>query len=207
MTSDRSRDGAIRAVLLDLDGVIRHFDPDHVAAIERRHGLTPGSIEAFAFSSPMIERVTTGRIRRADWIAAIADRIGNESAATAWGAQPFTADPEVLALVDDLRAAGFVVAVLTNGTDTVRHELEHIGITDRFDAVFNSAEIGHAKPDVRAFQHVLDALGLSGPEVFFTDDSAGKLTGARALGMHTHHFAGMSGLRTALDASLGRTAD
>lgn len=29
----------IRAVLFDLDGVVRHFDPAHVASIERRHAL------------------------------------------------------------------------------------------------------------------------------------------------------------------------
>ncbi|MBK0296895.1 HAD family hydrolase, partial [Bacillus sp. S34] len=39
----------IRAVLFDLDGVIRHFHPEHVAAIEREHALTLGAIEAFAF--------------------------------------------------------------------------------------------------------------------------------------------------------------
>ena len=44
----------------------------------------------------------------------------------------------------------------------------------------------------------VDALGLTGSEVFFTDDSAGKLTGADELGMTTHLFAGVAGLRAAL---------
>jgi glucose-1-phosphatase len=192
---------AVRAVVFDLDGVIRHFDPEHVAGIERAHGIDAGSIEAFAFSSPIIHDVTTGRIRRSEWIAAIGEHLGAPAAAAAWDAQPFTADTELLTLVDELRTAGVVVAILTNGTDTVPEELARTGIDDRFDAVFNSATIGHAKPDVRAFRHVLDALGLDGPEVFFTDDSAPKLVGAEALGMPTHHFTGVARLRMALAAA------
>lgn len=51
----------IRAVLFDLDGVIRHFDPQHVTDIEHRHGIAAGAINNFAFASPVIEQVTTGR--------------------------------------------------------------------------------------------------------------------------------------------------
>lgn len=190
----------IRTVLFDLDGVIRHFDPDHVATIEQVHGLDAGSIEAFAFSAPIIDDVTTGRIRRAEWIATIGDHIGNAAAAAAWGRQPFHADPGVLDLLDELRSAGHGVAVLTNGTDTVPDEVASFGLLDHVDAVFNSADIGYVKPDVRAFQHVLDALGVDGPEVFFTDDSERKLSGAADLGMVTHHFTGVAGLREALSA-------
>jgi glucose-1-phosphatase len=188
----------LRAVVFDLDGVVRHFDPVHVAAIEREYGLTAGAIEAFAFSSPIIERVTTGAIRRSEWIEAIGDRIGSPAAAAAWDAQPFRADAEVLRIVDDLRARSTPVAILTNGTDTVPEELARIGVLDRFDAVCNSATIGYAKPDVRAFRYVLDVLGLAGDQVFFTDDSTAKLVGAREVGMTAHHFTGAPGLRRTL---------
>ncbi|MFJ3382045.1 HAD-IA family hydrolase [Curtobacterium sp. NPDC090217] len=90
--------------------------------------------------------------------------------------------------------------MLTNGTDAVPDEVASFGLLDHVDAVFNSADIGFVKPDVRAFRHVLDALDLDGSEVFFTDDSERKLTGAAELGMATHHFTGVDGLRTALSA-------
>jgi putative hydrolase of the HAD superfamily len=41
-------------------------------------------------------------------------------------------------------------------------------------------------------------MDATGPEVFFTDDSPAKLTGAAALGMTTHHFMGIDPLREAL---------
>lgn len=191
----------IRAVLFDLDGVIRHFDPNHVAGIERDHALPPGSIEAYAFSSPIIEEVTTGRITRSAWVSAIGQHVGSAAAAVAWGRQPFTADMAAFELLDELRAVGYRTAVLTNGTDGIPDEVAAIGLPDRVDAIFSSHEIGFTKPDRRSFQYVLDVLGLTGPEVFFTDDSKQKLSGATELGMTVHHFTGISPLRRALSAN------
>ena len=122
-TREAGANPAIQAVLFDLDGVIRHFDPRHAAGIERDHALPPGSIEAFAFSSPIIEEVTTGRITRSAWVSAIGRHIGDTAAAVAWGEQPFTADRAVLELIDDLRSAGYRTAVLTNGTDGIPDEI------------------------------------------------------------------------------------
>lgn len=192
---------SIRAVLFDLDGVVRHFDPENVASIERAHELEPGSIEAIAFAPHHLEQVTTGRISRREWVERIGVEIGNAEVAEAWGSQPFHVDEEVLGLVDDLRANGIRTAILTNGTDTIAAELASMGIDSHFEALFNSAEIGWTKPDVRAFQHVLDAMRLAPHEVFFTDDSVGKLAGADALGMPTHHSRGVGGLRETLLAA------
>ena len=82
----------------------------------------------------------------------------------------------------------------TNGTDTISGEVAALGIAEPFDAIFNTADIGFAKPDIRAFEHVLDALSVTAPEVFFTDDSASKLVGADSLSMHVHLFQGIGEL-------------
>lgn len=191
----------IRVVLFDLDGVIRHFDPDHLADIERRHGLAAGTIAGIAFAKPLIEEVTTGRITRADWVRQVSAAAGSAPAAEEWGVQPSVVDEAMLDLSDELRSMGLTTAVLTNGTDTIPAEIAALGIADRFDAIFNSADIGFVKPDVRAFEHVLDALGVTGAEVFFTDDTASKLVGADRLSMRTHVFDGVDGLRDQLRAA------
>lgn len=189
----------IRAVLLDLDGVIRHFR--HDPALESRHGLPDGALSRIAFASPLIEQVTTGHLTRAEWVARIGEEAGSAAAAEEWGRTPFTLDREVLALADDLRGSGVTGAILTNGTDTIPEELRTSGIDRHVDHVFNSAEIGVAKPDALAYRHVLEALRLRPEEVFFTDDSPDKVAGAHALGLRTHHFTGVAGLRAALTAA------
>jgi hypothetical protein len=79
---------------------------------------------------------------------------------------------------DEIRRLGLTAALLTNGTDTIPAEVAAPGLESHFDAIFNSADIAFVKPDIRAFDHVLDALAVLGPDVFFTDDSAAKLLGA-----------------------------
>lgn len=190
----------IRAVVFDLDGVLRHFDPAHVAAIEEQHGLPEGSVHRAAFAPELLDQVVTGRLSRSAWVRSVGEQLGNPRAAEEWGRHPSVPDAGMLALSDELRAAGIRTAILTNGTDTIPAELCESGIDRHVDTVFNSAEIGFAKPDVRIFQHVLDALGLMPDEVFFTDDSASKLVGADVLGIRTHHFTGIDGLRAALHA-------
>lgn len=188
----------IKAVLFDLDGVVRHFDPGHVAAIEARHGIAGGLIQKRAFSSPLLQQVTTGKMRRSQWIEVVGQCIGARAAAEEWGRQVPRVDHEVMLLVDALRNRGYVVAVLTNGTDTIAEEMRALGLDDRFDAIFNTATIGYAKPEPRAFRRVLEALDLHADEVFFTDDSARNAAGAGELGMPTHPFRGVSELRAAL---------
>ncbi|GGM59693.1 HAD-IA family hydrolase [Microbacterium saperdae] len=173
----------IRAVLFDL---------------EARHGLEVGAIARAAFRSPVIEDVTTGRITRAEWLRRIGEHTGAAEAVDEWGRTAFRVDRDLTALADELRAHGLIAAILTNGTDTIAAEIASCGLDHHFSPIFNSAEIGFAKPDPRAFRYVLDTLALPADQVFFTDDSPSKLVGAAGLGLHTHPFTGVEALRSAL---------
>lgn len=190
----------IDALVLDLDGVVRHFDADHEAAVCRRHGLEPGAVREAVFASAVTDAVITGRVTRDEWVAAVGEELGLPDAVEAWATSPATVDEDVLALVDQVRATGRRVVILTNGTDTIDEELAVLDVVHRFDRIFNSAVIGHAKPDVRAFRHVLDALGLPAERVAFADDSAAKLAGATELGMPALTFTDAAGLRAWLVA-------
>ena len=135
---------------------------------------------------------------RTAWAEEVGRRIGVMDAAMDWMAAPGTTDGEMLAEVDTLRSAGVVVAILTNGTDAIPAEMRDLGLDVRFDAIFNSADIGVAKPDRRVFQAVCDALAVEPAEVFFTDDSASKLAGAVELGMAARLFEGVESFRDQL---------
>lgn len=186
----------IGALVLDLDGVVRHFDDEFEATLARNAGLEPGSIAAAAYEEQLLHAVTTGAMTKAQWIERVGIAIGHPEAALGWGDSPVTVDDEVLAIVDEVRATGVPVVILTNGTDTVPAELDALDLTRRFDRIFNSAEIGHAKPDTRAFAHVCAALDLTPERVAFTDDSPAKLAGATELGLVTHPFTSAPALRT-----------
>lgn len=181
----------IGTVLFDLDGVLIDYDQSLILDIEQRHDLKPGSLFATAFEPTLLESVITGKTTRVDWFAQVGIRLGSPAAAQEWYGFQGTVNQAVLEKADSLQAAGYLTAILTNGTDETRDLVDSLGILGHFDAFFNSSEIGYAKPDIRVFQHVCDALDVEPATVFFLDDSESKLVGADKLGIQTHHFTGL----------------
>jgi putative hydrolase of the HAD superfamily len=100
-----------------------------------------------------------------------------------WFQTEHVSDGRVLALVDNLRRSGILCALATNQE---RYRLEYLrqqmGFADHFDAIFGSAEIGAVKPEIRFFNSVATALGVTPPEVLFFDDHQGNVNGARSAG-------------------------
>lgn len=196
----------INTILLDLDGVLLDYDASKLEGIEDRHGLERGSLFATAFEPELLDRILTGKITRAEWFGEVGVRLRQPAAAADWYEVKGTPNAAMLAELDQLRGRGLRVAVLTNGTDETRAEVEAFGILDHVDTFFNSSDTGYAKPDRRVFTHVCAELGVDATTVFFTDDSASKLVGAQELGMLTHHFVGLRPFQAALSDALSSNA-
>lgn len=179
---------ALTTVLLDLDGVIRHFDAHHRAEVEAHHGLADGILRDVAFSPELINPLVNGEISRATWTKQIGAVVKSPEAAIAWISDRGKVDVAMLAEVDRLRAAGRQVSVLTNGSDTIPSEMLTLGLVEHFDHIFNSAEIGYAKPSREVFQYVCGRLGVAPETIFFTDDSPSNLAGAIEMGMTARTF-------------------
>ncbi|MGH1491648.1 MAG: HAD-IA family hydrolase [Acidimicrobiales bacterium] len=190
---------SISTVLLDLDGVIRHFDRGHAASVEEQYGLEPGVLAAAGFEPALMQQLITGRIKRSEWGDQVGRQVGSVDAGRAWLTDIGAVDRHMLAEVDRIRRAGTTVAILTNGADTIPAEMLTLGLVDHFDQIFNTAEIGFAKIDPRSFEYACTALGVEPAAVFFTDDSKSNLPAAIGLGMTARHFEGIELFRQHLD--------
>lgn len=188
----------VEVVVLDLDGVVRHFDKSRVPAIEARHGLAEGSLRGTAFAPQLLNLAITGEITRAEWTRRVGEVVGSVEAAEEWLGHRGFIDAEIIAMVRDVRAGGRRAAVLTNGTEDVAGELAQLDVAHEFDAIFTTALIGYAKPDRRAYEHVCRALEVDPRAVFYTDDTPGKLAGAIELGIDAVPFESVDLLRTQL---------
>ena len=151
--SPRAADSAL---VVDLDGVLRIWDPDIVASAERRAGLPPGALDRAAFAdAATLRAAVTGRISDAQWRAAIAARlvaVHGEAAAGAvadWSGPCGEVDRRVLAVLREQRRSR-PVALLSNATDRLPRDLQRLGLDDEFDAVFNSSALGLASPTRRS---------------------------------------------------------
>jgi transcription antitermination factor NusB len=192
----------VDGLVIDLDGVIRQWDP--IEGTEERLGLPPGALAQAAFDPDRLERAMDGRLAFEGWTEEIAQEVAAahgadpEAVAEAWASTTWRIDLEVLDLVRALRAAGVPVALLSNASSRLFDDLERSGIEDEFDAVVSSAEIGVTKPDPRAFEAAADRLGLPAERCLFVDDLEPNITGARDCGMTAEVFTGADDLRTLL---------
>src|SRR4051812_15154573 len=141
MTRERAQ-----ALLIDLDGVLRRWDPAPMIAVEVKYGLQPASLLETSMSWDIYRPAMAGEISDAEWMGLVADRLPLEkpeaSAAVAeWQAHRGEVDPEALEFVRTVRAAGRKVALATNATDRLRGDLDALGLTGEVDLVLSSWEM------------------------------------------------------------------
>jgi putative hydrolase of the HAD superfamily len=197
----------VDGVIIDLDGVIRHWDQAHLPEAERRLGLPEGALSAVAFEPDRLSRAMDGRLSAADWCDEIgtdlAARYGTDAAAAAaaWSEAGWDIDLSVVDLVIQVRRR-VPVALLSNASTRLREDLERSGIDDAFDAVVGSADVGAAKPHRGAFEAAAERLGVPLERCLFVDDTAGHVEAARGYGLRAEVFTGPADLRELL-ADLG----
>jgi putative hydrolase of the HAD superfamily len=184
-----------RALLIDLDGVVRRWDPKIIEAVENAHRLEPGVLMATAMSWDLLRPAMAGEISDERWMSLVAARLPlNHAEATVavaeWQRYRGEVDPDALAFVREVRAAGLPVALATNATDRLRGDLTALGLADEFDAVFSSWELKIHKPAPDFYRRACAALGLEPPWVLFVDDDDRAVRAARALKMPAYRWTG-----------------
>lgn len=177
------------AYIFDFDGVIRHWDnPNIVGQAERENGLPDGAIFAAAFEGDLLAQATTGQISDEAWREDVVRRLqeqypdANGAAAVAAWSEPFgELIPGSREILERARHYG-TVCLLSNATSRLASDLASLGIDGHFDHVFNSAEIGFAKPDQRVYEHIELELGLAGDQIVYVDDAPANIEAAAERG-------------------------
>ncbi|MFU8850305.1 HAD family hydrolase [Micromonospora sp. SL1-18] len=191
------------ALLVDFDGVLRRWDPAVTVAVEREYGLTEGVLGEIAMSWGLLQPVLTGQVSHAQWMTSVADAlapsVGDPARARAavdeWQRYRGEVDPDVLAFIREVRAAGVRVGLGTNATDLLDADLAALGLTDELDAVVNSSVVGANKPAKEYFQAACEALETPPARVLFVDDEDRNIAGARVAGLSAHRWTGPGDLR------------
>jgi len=195
------------AVLCDIDGVIRHWPA--VDDLERTHGLAPGALAAAAFAPSCLHPAITGARTDEQWRSAVAaDLAGTcgsvdraHAAVAGWSGALPRVDHEVVSLLTRVRGVA-AVALVSNATTRLEHDLARQGLDGLTDIVVNTARIGVAKPDPGVYRIAADRVACPVRYCLFLDDSATNVTAAREIGMTGVHFRGIDDLRDAVSPLL-----
>ena len=93
-------------------------------------------------------------------------------------------DPDVYRLLEELKSAGFRLAIVSNCSMEDVKVIRQSRIYEYFDQIVLSYEVNLQKPDVRIYQKAAGLLGVAAEECVFVGDGGSKeLEGAKAAGM------------------------
>lgn len=195
----------IKAVLTDLDGVVRRWDPGVFTRAEIATGLPRDALLNTAFEPDLLLRATTGQIDDENWRSEVADRlrlrypaVDAGEAVRLWSLSPGEIDTDVLDLLLRCRE-NTSLALITNATTRLDADLKRLGIDQAFDHVVNSSWIGQVKPHPGIYIAALDLLAIGADEAFFIDDRSENVNAAIELGMDGHHYTTIERLKRALE--------
>ena len=117
----------------------------------------------------------------------------------------FIVHADVVDRIVRLRDEGYRLGLLTNSFLEFREYIEsHIDFA-LFDAVVDSSQVGHRKPEPAIYELTARMLGVAASEILYLDDFAANLAGAEAAGWQTIHFTGVESALRELDRVLAHT--
>ena len=201
----------IRAVIFDFGGVLVRTEDRHPRTqLAASLGMTYDELNSLIFDSDSSVRAGLGEIDVADhWEAVRAHLAASPEDLPAlrdrfWAGDVL--DMPLLGYVRSLRPR-YKTALLSNAWGDLRAVLEReLKITDAFDVVVISAEVGLAKPDARIFQLIAEQLKVAPQEAVFVDDFLNNVEGARAAGMQAIHFQSAARARADIERLLAENA-
>ena len=197
--------GRFRAVLFDAGNTLMRMNYRAIAGhLEGRgHAVLVDAIEEaelrarVRLDADLARGVSTeGRTAQDLYLAYLLEGLGITDAGEVEAAADFrrsynapaglfnVADPEALAAIRKVKAAGLVAGVVSNSNGSARALLDGAGLGDALDFIIDSAVVGVEKPDPKIFHLGLERAGVAAHEaVYIGDLYSVDVLGSRAAGL------------------------
>ena len=200
--------GRIRAILFDFGGVLAEEGfVNGLRRLAREQGLAdPDALPRIALDVVYETGYVTGRGTEAAFWQRLRERTGlrgSDEALRRPILEGFVVRPGMLALVRQLRQAGFRVGLLSDQTDWLDRLDERDHFYREFDDRFVSYHLGLGKRDDRLYEQVRETLGLPAEAILFIDDNPANVDRARRHGWRAIRFTDEASLRRELVRRLG----
>jgi putative hydrolase of the HAD superfamily len=190
----------VKALLLDVGGVVIHHAFELRGRAETVFGLPAGSLDRAGPFGPSLdpdwELVEAGKLVESEYWAAWTTDIGRRGGRPDLTIQElwqvlYSGDetdfirPETVALAQEVTAAGAPVAMLSNDL-TAFHGPDwaaRVAAFRQLGPLLDAASLGARKPDPAAYAAATGRLGVPPASAVFTDDLDDNIRGAEAAGL------------------------
>lgn len=193
----------IKVVFFDAGGVLHVSDNTQAEDLIQELGISDAQLsELYSDLLPLLGK---GQITEAQLWEQAKERFGIRSVSP--DERLFTRTfepglkkiPGMYELVDELKALGIKVALLTNVSPQYAEVLERSGHYDPFDDRILSYEVHAWKPEPKIFEIALQRLSVLPAESLFIDDLETNVEAAARLGIHSIQFLDVNQLRSRLE--------
>ncbi len=216
----------IRAVLFDLYDTLLYLNSSIVTETRSQLGVRAG-VDPDAWSALWRDNILDRMLGKLggldDEIRTMLQQLGADPSAdlvkelaeieTAGWVRAVTLYPETVPTLAALRERGLLLGLISNCSAQAGAVLERIGLSQHFDAIALSCDVGIAKPDPGIFEHACQHLQVAPEESMFVADGAfTELDAAKAVGMvavkiEQAHQSGDYGTSTSFDHRIERLTD
>lgn len=178
---------AAGGLLLDFGGVLTTSIWEAFDAFCRDEGLPEGTVRTLFREDPEaladLRRLEKGEVSEEEFSASFGPRLGisdteNLIERMFAGLGP---DEKMIEAVRDLRGEGVRTGLISNSWGTGIYERSML--SDLFDAVVISGEVGLHKPQPEIYELGAERLGVPAADCVFVDDLRENTAGAEAVGM------------------------
>jgi len=192
----------VKALVLDFGGVLAEEGfREGLKAIANKNGLDPEKFFTLARDLIYDTGYVTGKTdEHAYWeelrLKAGVKKDDNELRREILNR--FMLRPPMLEEIKRIKAAGVIVALLSDQTDWLDELNQRAPFYHYFDYVFNSFNMKKSKRDAALFDDVAKQLAVKPQEILFVDDTRENLEQAQTRGWKTLHFTNVEDFRKAL---------
>ncbi|MFM7684816.1 MAG: HAD-IA family hydrolase [Actinomycetota bacterium] len=205
---------ALTAVLWDFGGVILSSPFEAFNRYEAEHGLPLDFIRSVNATDPhenawaRLERSELDPRGFDDAFAAESEALGHRiPGRDVLSLLSGDVRPEMVSLLDRVKAAGYATACLTNNVVSDQAPADRVAMIEpimrRFDAVVESSKVGVRKPEPRFYEIACELLDVHPVQCVFLDDLGINLKPAAAMGMTTIKVLNAAQAITDLERVLG----
>ena len=191
----------IRFLYFDLGNVLLNFD--HRRAAQQMAQVAGVPVETawrLIFEGDLQRRVESGEMTDRAFYDEFCQQTGTQAdyeTLRRAGSDIFWMNQPIIPLVGHLRMAGYPLGILSNTSDShwqFVNQGQFAVLRRTFREQVLSYEVGAAKPGPEIYQIAIERAGFSPGEIFFCDDRADNVEGARAVGIDAVQFVGVAEL-------------
>jgi putative hydrolase of the HAD superfamily len=190
----------VQALVLDMDGVIRHLDIEVAERASQSIGFHFDELNELLWNNDPAHELLCGRASQDEWwahVQSLDSRLGSISSNFIFDKVLGKSyiDHEVIEFVRSV-SQHLVTGILSNCNEEGKVKIQgNLGENHPFHYILSSSDLGAKKPAPEVYRGMLEIIDVRAEDCIFFDDRLANVEGASVVGIQAYLYGGVEQLR------------